>query len=322
MIEEIMPDLYRIEVPLPKNPLKAVNSYVLKGPDRNLIVDTAMNREECERVLAAGLRELDVEMAETDIFVTHLHADHLGLAVRLASETSKVYFNKPDADVMSMPQIWQYMLEIACRHGFPEDRLQQALKQHPGHRFGPDRQAEYTLVADGDRLGVGAYRFTCVQTPGHTPGHTCLYESEAKILLAGDHILADITPNISLWIDIGDPLAAYLNSLDKVYELDVEMVLPGHRRIFTDCRGRIKELKLHHENRVDEVLDIVKKGPQTAYGIAGRMTWDMTYESWEKFPVVQQWFATGEALAHLKYLEDKGTVVRETLDQRVAFSLK
>ncbi len=322
MIEEILPDLYRIEVPLPNNPLKAVNSYVLKGPDRNLIVDTAMNREECERVLAAALRELDVEMGETDIFVTHLHSDHLGLAARLASDPSKVYFNKPDADVMSSPQMWQRMFETACRHGFPEDRLQQALKRHPGHRFASDRQAAYTLVADGDQLGVGAYRFTCVQTPGHTPGHMCLYEPDKKLLLAGDHILADITPNISLWIDSGDPLAAYLNSLDKVYELDVEMVLPGHRRIFTDCRGRIEELKLHHENRVDEVLDIVKKGTQTAYGTAGRMTWDMTYESWDDFPVVQQWFATGEALAHLKYLEDEGRVVRETLDQRVAFSLK
>jgi len=61
--------------------------------------------------------------------------------------------------------------------------------------------------------------------------------------------------------------------------------------------------------------------------VAGRMTWDMTYGSWDDFPVVQQWFATGEALAHLKYLEDKGLVVRDmvvrdTHEKRVVFRIK
>ena len=45
MVEEIFPDLHRIEIPLPNNPLKALNSYVIKAPGRNLIVDTGMNRD-------------------------------------------------------------------------------------------------------------------------------------------------------------------------------------------------------------------------------------------------------------------------------------
>ena len=31
--------------------------------------------------------------------------------------------------------------------------------------------------------------------------------------------------------------------------LDVNLVLPGHRRIFDNCRARIEELKHHHEDR-------------------------------------------------------------------------
>jgi hypothetical protein len=42
------------------------------------------------------------------------------------------------------------------------------------------------------------------------------------------------------------------------------------------------------------------------------MTWDISYESWEQFPLSQKWFATGEAIAHLRYLEEKGRLLRKT----------
>ena len=45
MIECILPNIYRIEIPLPKNPLKALNSYLIKDPRRNLLVDTGFNLE-------------------------------------------------------------------------------------------------------------------------------------------------------------------------------------------------------------------------------------------------------------------------------------
>ena len=67
MIDEIAVNLYRIEVPLPKNPLRSINSYVIKDPDRNLIIDTGMNREECLNVLEAGLKSLGVD--HVDIFL-------------------------------------------------------------------------------------------------------------------------------------------------------------------------------------------------------------------------------------------------------------
>ena len=36
------------------------------------------------------------------------------------------------------------------------------------------------------------------------------------------------------------------------------------------------------------------------------MSWDIVSDSWDLFPVSQKWFATGEAIAHLKYLKEKG----------------
>ena len=64
----------------------------------------------------------------------------------------------------------------------------------------------------------------------------CLYEPNKKILVSGDHILNNITPNIQLWSDRWNPLKEYLTSLDKVYEFDIELVLPGHREHFQELQ--------------------------------------------------------------------------------------
>jgi len=98
MIEEILANFYRIEIPLPGNPLKAINSYVIKTPDRNLMIVTGWNREKCRQAMQAGLRDLEVDLRKTDFFITHFHIDHVGLVSNLTAETSKIYFNQPDID--------------------------------------------------------------------------------------------------------------------------------------------------------------------------------------------------------------------------------
>ena len=79
MPEEIFPGLYRLKIPLPESPLKFLNSYIIKGPDKNLLIDTGLNRKECLEAMQDGLAKLKVDLKKTDIFITHLHADHFGL---------------------------------------------------------------------------------------------------------------------------------------------------------------------------------------------------------------------------------------------------
>jgi len=322
MIEEILPNLYKIEVPLPRNPLKAINSYVIKAKRQSLIIDTGMNRKECMDVLSAGLKELDVDLRRADFFITHLHADHLGLVSNLATDTSTVYFNQPDAAIINSTDHWQKMLSFAHVNGFPEGELQSAFQNHPGYKYSSSGHVDFHILKEDDTISIGDYLFKCIETPGHTRGHMCLYESSKKLFIAGDHILIDITPNISLWSNNDNPLNEYLASLDKVYNLDITLVLPGHRGTFSNHRERIQELKHHHQTRVDEILSILEKDSKNAFQVASQMSWDLTYESWNLFPIPQKWFATGEALAHLKYLEEKGEIRREVVEQKVVFSLK
>ena len=87
-------------------------------------------------------------------------------------------------------------------------------------------------------------------------------------------------------------------------------------------RRRTEELKRHHAQRLSDALDAVRRTPGlNAYEIAGRMRWSIRCRSWEDFPLTQKFFAVGEAMAHLDYLEVRGRVCRrEIRGKRVYFA--
>jgi hypothetical protein len=118
-----------------------------------------------------------------------------------------------------------------------------------------------------------------------------------------------------------DALGLYLQSLDKVGALDVKLVLTGHRRLVHDLHARIRELKEHHKNRLDEVLKALNDGEKTALEIAPLISWDITAKTWEDFPPQQKWFAFGEALAHVRYLEIRGKVRRINQNGVIKYAL-
>ncbi len=323
MIAEIAPGFYQLQVPFPNNPLRNINCYIIKADGRALMVDTGVNLEECQNAVVGGLKELNVDLTKTDFFITHMHTDHIGLLSKLARDSSVVYFNRIDAAVIdnSLGGNWMNRVIATTRNGFPRDEIVQT-GNHPMYRFREYTKHDYDFLKQDDAMSIGDYQFRCIETPGHTKGHMCLYEPSKKLFLSGDHILLDVSPNISTWSADENPLAAYLSSLDKVYELDVGLVLPAHRRLFSDLKGRVNELKHHHEVRAGEALSILGNGSQNAYQVASKMTWDLIYKNWGEVNVVQRMFATGEALAHLKYLEAEGKIRQERTEKEIVFSLK
>lgn len=309
MMNEVVPGIFQLTVPLPRNPLRALNAYLIKGENRHLLIDTGFDWPECEQALREGLGKLAVNLADVDFFITHVHGDHSGLVCKLADKAARVFASETDAGILkatTTSAYWEEIDAVFFMHGFPRDRSSEPGNRVKGYISGSD--LNYVYVKEGDVLEVGPYRLTCIMTPGHSPGHVCLYEADHKYFFSGDHILGDISPNITTWPDMEDPLGQYLQSLDRVYEMDIRLVLPGHRSVIKDHRQRIDEIKKHHEVRLAEILRILEQGAMNSYEVAGFMTWDLTYEFWEEFPLFQKWFATGETIAHLEYLEKRGKI--------------
>lgn len=325
MIEKIFPDLYRLAIPLPNTPLKTLNSYLIKGGGRNLLIDTGLSHKQCLDAMHLNLKELDVDLRKTDIFITHQHADHSGLVSSLATDTSGIFCSEQDSLIFDSTfkfDFWNEVREFTQRHGFPETELDTAIQDHPGFEYRSPAGLAHTKLRDGDMICTGSYSFKCIETPGHTKGHMCLYEPDRKFLISGDHILGNISPNITLWTDTDNPLEEYLNSLEYVNNYEIKLILPGHRDLIKNCRERIHQLTLHYEKRATEVLDVLETGSRTAYQVAKKLSWNLTYKSWELFPPAQRLFATWETLAHLKYGEERHLIKRKLVDQRIVFSME
>lgn len=316
-IENIDKNIFKIEIPIPKNPLKTLNVYLIKGNSKSLLIDAGINTEEASKLLLESLNKTGIDYSNLDLLLTHMHADHaglLGLLKKLTKSNANIYISREDGYALNNLKIWEDMLNVMKKHGFPNNLLEDPMFKNPGHMFSHKGEFDYIPVEDNYRINVGGYNLRIVSTPGHTKGHICIYEEKNKLLFSGDHILGDITPNITLGAnDFNNPLNYYFNSLKKVSSIEIELVLPGHRKIIKNACRRIKELIDHHNQRFTEIIKILKenKNKQMSFEVASRINWDINYKNWENFPAVQKWFATGEAASHLEYLYSIGKIKRE-----------
>ena len=319
-IREVLPEVFRIPVPLEGNPLKELNCYLFRGSrekgTRSLLVDTGFRTEGCRLAVLEGLSLLGVSMEDTDILLTHLHADHSGNVADLIRPGGKVYVSRVDHRYMD-GTLQGHKTERFRENGIGEQLLSEMLACTPSRTMAaPLSFQDYTLLEDGDVLPAGAYQVKAVWTPGHTPGHFCFEILHTGAMILGDHVLFDITPNITDWDGVEDSLGDYLESLDKIYAYPVTIPLPSHRES-GDMKARVLALKAHHEKRLAECLEIVRelqKEPgekPRLYEITGRMHWKIRSRSWDDFPPAQRWFALGECLAHLDHLIKMGKVRRE-----------
>lgn len=319
-------DICRIRIPLPVNLLPYTNAYVLCSQDRNLIIDTGMNTPLCENAMRQSLADIDVDLDRTDIFVTHFHRDHMGLARVLVKEGANVFMSKIDFQEMEglkrnnwfLPNIQKF----SAMSGFPENDLREAYQFFTEHEKN-DRQPEFpiTLLNDGDVLTVGDMELQCIMTPGHSKGHMCLYDPSKEILFSGDHLLDKITPTIQGRFDKENPLKDYLSSLEKIYSLKVKKSLPGHGKPFDNTRERITELKHHHFERTENILQILSERDATTYIISSLMSWNIRSTSWEDYEPLQRFLAVGETISHLNYLTMEGRVTPKPINNQITYSL-
>ena len=313
MYEVVTDNIYNIYIELPNSPLKNLHVYLIKGEERNLLIDTGMDKPICREMLEKALQVLDVDMNHTDIFLTHVHPDHIGLVPYFATKNTRVFMGWKDVARqlnICQPYINELTREDLRLAGFPEHEIEQSpllLKRD----YFENPFVNYVAIDEGAEFDYAGYHFTAIATPGHSPGHMCLYEKTHKIMICGDHVLFHITPNISRWRGVKDSLWDYVDSLMKIWDYEVDYLLTSHRDIEGTLAERVDEIIEHHGVRVRETLDVLDLySGITAYDIASKMTWNIRYEGdWSQFPAPQKAFAVNEICAHLDYLVHRGRAI-------------
>ena len=349
---EIIPGIYQLQLPLPFTPigdmalgesLSQTNVYLIRGSAGWLLVDAGWNDPKNLKIIENDLQEIGIVFKDiSQIVITHSHLDHFGLAGELQEISgAKLYLHQRERRFIEPKgvkgeTILKEMKEWLYKNGTPVDETAKLQRLPDGeiHFISPvfPDVVSFTgkigspdiFFSGGERIDTGFFRFEVLWTPGHSPGHICLYERAKKVLISGDHILATITPEIGLNPFSGlHPLEDYIKSLNSLKRLDVELVLPAHEDYFTDLGKRIDELIRHHEGRKGEILKVLMNKPELAYNIAMKIPWMPAKggKPWERLDHWGHRMALMETLAHLNLLQEEGKVGKMDKDDFEFYSL-
>lgn len=100
------------------------------------------------------------------------------------------------------------------------------------------------------RLTLGGLHYDILLFLGHCDTLITLWNEKNKMFISSDSILPHITPNVGVWPKVKpNPLKRFLNSLEKIIELEPAITLPGHGSSMKDTISRAKSIITHHKNR-------------------------------------------------------------------------
>ena len=294
--------------------LNHVNVYVLRDGDGWTVVDTGLRTPDTvaawEAVLAGPLAGRPVRR----LIGTHMHPDHIGLAgwlcersaapllmSRLEYVTARMLMAEEAGDA---PQDGERHYRAA---GWSEDQIDRWRADYGGFGKGMSPMPRsYLRLSDGDRIAIDGDDWTVVVGAGHSPEHVCLWRRSDDVFIAGDQILPRISSNVSVWPTEpeADPLGDWMDSLAKLRGLLPEgaFVLPAHGEPFYGVHARLDALKRGHEVALKRLERTLRQPSRVIDGfpaVFGRTVGEGALG-----------MATGEAQAHLNYLERRGRAKR------------
>ena len=204
-MNEVAPGIYWLQLPvtIPGVSVLPVNAYLVQGDRGYLLVDTGWDTDEAFDSLKNQLAEIGAGINEiSQIVMTHIHPDHFGLAGRLKRLTGAELALRDceeeliESRYINMDSLLQQTSHWLGINGVPADELPCIRDSTLGlEHFVASAHPDVTLHG-GEVITTGTFNFQVLLTPGHSPGHICLYEAERKVLVSGDHILPAITSNV------------------------------------------------------------------------------------------------------------------------------
>jgi glyoxylase-like metal-dependent hydrolase (beta-lactamase superfamily II) len=314
--------IHRLAIPTPFA-VGRVNVYLIDDQPLTL-VDAGPNSGTSFDELQRGLAGLGHSLEDIELVVlTHQHIDHLGL-VSLVAARSGADVAAIDAAVPFVESFAaeaqaddDFARDVMLRHGIPPEVVTALQSVSQAFRAWGARVEVTRVLHDGEELRLRDRTLHVHYRPGHSPSDTIFHDRERRILIAADHLLAHISSNPLITrprdgsVERPQALVAYLESLRKTREIDVELVLPGHGDPITDHRALIDERIELHRRRADKIHRLISERPRTAYEIAQAL--------WGNIAVTQAYLTLSEVLGHVDVLLNAGRVRETERDGVVVF---
>jgi glyoxylase-like metal-dependent hydrolase (beta-lactamase superfamily II) len=316
-LHEVAPGVFWLRMPIPFA-LDHINLWVLDDGNGWAIVDTGVQTPAGKDIWRAALAGPLAGKPVTRVIVTHYHPDHIGLAgwlckkfgVPLEIARSEFMLAKVLVlDAQPVPPL--EVVSFYARAGWPDERVAQFAENSWGH-FGmgvAPLPTGYIRLQDGDVLTIGGRKWRIVTGRGHSPEHSCLVCEDASfgagLMIAGDQVLPRITPNVSVYPTEprADPLADWLASIERLRSLSPDLlVLPAHNEPFERLHTRLDQLRDDHMDKLHKLAAFCA-APRTVFE-----TFEILFR--RKIGTGEMMMASGEATAHVHWLEARGEVTR------------
>lgn len=302
--------LVRIPLHIPFQ-IEPVNAVLVLG-DPPALIDTGMRYKNNVEIVGQVLAEHGLAWSDLgEIWLTHPHLDHFGLAGEFAAMSGA----QVRAWQASQSRFEEYLdhwaharrgyLELLALSGVEPDRIEQS-RNSPSHfheMAGP-AQIHRTVAAQEGVWMAGRHRATLLHVPGHSPWCTAFWLDGPGILIGGDVLLERFPSNPVYYPDDVSPLswqglATYQKSLRRLGELPIQKVVPGHGLSFGEHRKVVQRLMMRQDNRLERVRNLLQQGPHTVYAMAQAVfSPEMTKHA--------LFLVMSETLRYLQWLTDLG----------------
>jgi glyoxylase-like metal-dependent hydrolase (beta-lactamase superfamily II) len=303
--DRVLNGLWRLRLPLPWPGVPHVNAWAISAGSGVVLVDTGLADPGALAQLELALKEAGLRLEHVRLLVcTHAHSDHYGLAGSIVDAAGCELWMHPNhahmtAHLGDPERMIERRIEVARQSGVPDSVITQAYEARRGQPLGVDRFVPPDRdLLPGVEVDTDLGRWQVYETPGHAPSHVCLHQPDRGLLISGDHLLG----RISLYYDYGytpDPAGEYLESLDVVDRLRVDLCLAGHARPFREVGKKIEATRGTVLERIERVRACLDGQPKSAFAIVPEFLGDP-----DPSPMLLNW-GLSEVLVYLNHLETR-----------------